>query len=145
VIGLVTVRFGNEYGVPILFGTRIAVWIDLDGDGITDDAETVVVFRTNAGDAEGEGKLDFGTGTWVTVDADGDGKLETYAYGSTIYYSGTGFDGTRIGTTSNALDLYKEDGDVYVDVDDAEARDEQNELAKYTSIAVGTPASLVPV
>jgi hypothetical protein len=68
----VTVRFGNEYGVPILFGTRIAVWIDLDGDGITDHAEMVVVFRTNAGDAEGDGKLDFGTGTWVTVDADGD-------------------------------------------------------------------------
>jgi len=114
---------------------------DSDGDGIRDDAETVVVFRTNAEDAEDDGKLDYVSETWVMADADGNGSLEKYDYDSTISYSGSGFDGTLFGKTSDSLALYEKDGDVYVDIDDANGGDDQNELAKYTAVPVIPPAA----
>jgi hypothetical protein len=115
---------------------------DSDGDGISDGTETVVVFRTNAGDAEADGKLDYRPGTWIVVDADGDGSLEAYAYDSIIYSPGPGFDGTPVGKTSDALLLYEKDDDVYIDIDDANTTDDQNELARCTSISMGTPTTV---
>ncbi len=114
---------------------------DTDADGMSDGAETVVVFRTNAPDADGDGKLDFAPGTWIVVDTDGDGSLETYAYDTAIDYSGSGFDGILLDKTSDAINLYEKDGDVYVDIDDADTGDDQNELARYVSVSMGTPTT----
>jgi hypothetical protein len=113
---------------------------DSDGDGISDNTETVTVFRTNAEDLSEDGKLDFTSETWVAADTDGDGSLEMYNYDSLVSYSGSGFDGTLVGKTSDGLPLYEKDGNVYVDVDDSDTDDGRNELAKYTAVPVFPPA-----
>ncbi len=114
---------------------------DSDGDGIPDGTEAVTVFRTNAEDTEGDGKLDYVADTWIAADTDGDGALEEFNYDSTISYSGEGFDGTLTGKTSDALDLYRKNGDIYVDVDDADTGDDKNELVKYAAIPAIPPSA----
>ena len=116
---------------------------DSDDDTLADGDETVTVFRTNAEDAAGDGKLDYKADTWIAADTDGDWSLEMYQYSEIVYYSGYGFDGTLVGKTSDGLDLYKKDGDLYVDVDDVNAADDKNELAKYGAVP-GMPPSKVP-
>ncbi|MCU0779578.1 MAG: immunoglobulin domain-containing protein, partial [Akkermansiaceae bacterium] len=112
---------------------------DTDGDGMGDGAETTVVFRTNAADPGGDGKLDYVAETWIELDAAGDGSLERYNFAEVV--GTTSMAGTLLGTTSDGLALYELDGDVFIDIDDVDTADEENEMAQYVLDELVVPGS----